>query len=188
MKSILCILIVFGVIALGAAAFIWSGSYNVAATSPHWEATFFLLEKVRDRSIEAHSKDIVPPSLEEPKYLESGSHHYHPMCRLCHGAPGHPRSEFAQGLYPSPPNLAAKGLQGEWSDAEVYWIIKNGLKMTGMPAFGINHSEDELWGLVAFFRRLPDMKPEEYNLMVKPTDHRQGTDEADHHHGDHKHE
>jgi mono/diheme cytochrome c family protein len=69
-----------------------------------------------------------------------------------------------------------------WSDAELYWIIENGIKMTGMPAFGPTHSKDELWGMVVFVKGLPNLKPEEYAAMVK-TAGLQEEKEDDHHHG-----
>jgi len=111
MKSILIGIVVILVLMAGAAAFIWSGAYNVSARVPHLGITLWLLEKVRDQSIAAHSKGISVPSLKDGGYIELGLHHFHPMCRLCHGAPGYPREEFAQGLYPSPPLLASNRVQ-----------------------------------------------------------------------------
>jgi mono/diheme cytochrome c family protein len=174
--AILCFLIIL------IAAFVWSGIYNVAATVPHWGITHWFLEEVRERSISAHSRGAIVPSLNNPKLVEAGFKNYHEMCRLCHGAPGYSRTEVAQGLYPTPPKLTSEDVVKKRNDAEIYWVIKNGIKMTGMPAFGSTHSKDELWGMVVFVKGLPNLKPEEYAAMVK-TAGLQEEKEDDHHHG-----
>lgn len=161
-------LVIFGImltIVAGAALFVWSGIYNAAATDPHWGITYKILEETRDRSVIAHSKNIVAPSLNDPKQEQNGAGHYQGACRLCHSAPGHSRSDFAKGLYPYPPRLTSKDAQ-EWKDEELFWIMKNGLKMTGMPAFGVTLEDEQLWATVAFLRRLPKLKAEEYNALV----------------------
>jgi mono/diheme cytochrome c family protein len=169
MKILFALFIIFGLLIAAVAAFVWSGRYNVAATVPHWGITHWVLGKVRERSIAVHSKSITPPSLDNPKLVDSGFREYHPMCRLCHGAPGYSRTEIAKGLYPAPPDLTSRDVLKRLNDTEIYWVIRNGIKMTGMPAFGKTHSEDELWAIVAFVKRLPDLKPDEYSAMVKAT-------------------
>ncbi len=173
--AILCFLIIL------IAAFVWSGSYNVAATVPHWKVTHRVLGKVRDQSIAAHSKGIIVPSLKDSKLFDIGFKNYHAMCRGCHSAPGDPRTEIAKGLYPNPPDFTSKDMKMR-SEAELYWVIKNGIKMTGMPAFGPTHNEDEIWGIVAFIKKLPGLKPEGYKAMVKAAG-LHGEREDDHHHG-----
>jgi mono/diheme cytochrome c family protein len=177
MKSFLALLLIIGLLLIAVAAFVWSGGYNVAASVPHWKITHWFLEKVRDRSISAHSKGIIVPSLKDPKLLDIGFKNYHAMCRVCHGTPGNSPNEIAKGLNPNPPDFTSKSIEMP-NDAELYWVIKNGIKMTGMPSFGPTHSEDELWGIVTFLRRLPKLKPEEYNAMVKASGL---SDSMDHH-------
>ena len=154
------------IIVLGGVVFVWSGVYNVAADVPHFKVTFWLLDEARENSVAFHSKGIVSPSLKSEKLVDLGFPHFHEMCRLCHGAPGSPRLEFAEGLYPHPPSLVSKDVQQDLGDAELFWVVKNGLKMTGMPSFGKTHTEEQLWGIVAFLRRLPDLTPEEYGTMA----------------------
>jgi hypothetical protein len=166
MRTFLIALGTVAVIIAGAAVFVWSGIYNMAATEPHWDITYNILEVARDRSISVHSKGLVAPSLSDPKLELIGASHFHHTCRLCHGAPGHPRSEFSVGLYPSPPSLVSDEVR-ERNDAGLFWILKNGIKMTGMPAFGVTDDDEELWGTVALLRRLPKLKAEEYNELVK---------------------
>jgi mono/diheme cytochrome c family protein len=166
MRYILIVLVAILVVIGAAAAFVWSGAYDVSARVPHWGITIWLLKTVRNQSIAAHSKEVSVPPLKDRMNVELGLHHYHAMCRLCHGASGYPREEFAQGLYPSPPHLASGQVQN-WSDAELDWIVDNGLKMTGMPSFGVTHSKEEMWAIVAFLRRLPNLTAEGYNALLK---------------------
>jgi len=150
---------------LGAVIFIFSGIYNIAANEPHNKLTLWMIDEMRERSVEVRAEGIDVGSLNDPGLVELGFSHYHDMCQDCHGGPGYDTEEFAQGLYPRPPSMAGEDAQ-ELSDAELYWIIKNGLKMTGMPEFGSTHSEKALRALVAFTRRIPKMEVKEYEDMV----------------------
>ena len=182
--------LIVGFLIAGIAVYFWSGAYNVAAVEPHWGVFSFFLEEIRDRSIITHSRGIKPPSIEDQKLVETGFPHFHEMCRLCHGAPGYPLTEFAQGLYPAPPSLASQSTQQKWNNAQLFWIVQNGIKMTGMPAFGPTHEEDELWGVVAFLRRLPEMNEEDYDLWVRktgPHDEHEHMDKHDEHEHTHEH-
>lgn len=147
------------------ALFIVSGVYNVSASVPHWAVTALLLEGAREQSVWFHASKSALPDLSNPKLAEVGVRHFQPMCRLCHGAPGQERREFAKGLNPGPPDLASGEVQ-ENSDAELFWIVTNGIKMTGMPAFGATHGREEIAGIVALVRRLPKMSPEEYGALA----------------------
>lgn len=168
MKAFITFIVILAILILGAGVFFFTGRYNVAAISPHWNMTLEILETVRDQSIKRQSRGIqVPQWLDEPGLRQIGFHHYHEMCRLCHGAPGYERKEFARGLYPNPPDLASQNIQNQWNDAQMYWIVKNGLKMTGMPSFGITHSKKQMWAIIVFVRHLPNITPNEYNGMVR---------------------
>ena len=175
-----------GVILLlcGAAIFLYGGRYNVAAIVPHSKATSWILETARDQSIHFHSREIQAPQLKDPKMAKGGFKEYHEMCRQCHGAPGRQRAEFAQGLYPNPPDLTSKEMK-ELSDRELYWVVKNGIKMTGMPGFGPTHDEEELWAMVAFVKRIPDIQAKEYEAMAAEVEGGKG--KKDHHHDSKKH-
>lgn len=179
MKIILAI-IVFLVLA-GAALFIliYSGAYNIAATEPHSKLTRQALHTAMERSVRSHAEGIEAPALDDESLVKTGFVHYREMCVTCHGAPGVPPSEIGKGLNPEPPDLVEEMQEGEWNAAELYWITKHGIKMSGMPAFGPTHSEEELWAIVAFMQALPDLWPEEYEAMGKaadgkPDDHRHG--------------
>jgi mono/diheme cytochrome c family protein len=133
------------VFVLPALVFTWSGVYDVAASAPHAGFTLRLLTTARDPTIAYHSREIDVPGLSanEASLSDVGFHHYHAMCRLCHGAPGYSHLEFTQGINPQPPDLATAGVQ-EQIAAELYWIVRNGIRMNGMPSFSVTHDEDGL--------------------------------------------
>ena len=143
---------------LGGSAYIFFGLYDISATVPHWGITEAVLTLARERSIAAHSRGIVARDLSDPKLTNTGMIYYHAMCRLCHGAPGSAENELSKGLYPRPPSLLTGSVQRELGEAKMFWVVRNGLKMTGMPAFGPTHSEEELWGVVAYLKILPGVK------------------------------
>jgi len=157
-------IIVLGIIVIGG-FYVGSGRYNVSAVAPHWKLTEWLLEEAREQSVEYHSRGIQGPTLLDPQKIAAGFEHFHETCRLCHGSPDS-ISEFASGMNPSPPDLKSADVQKE-SDGALYWIVKNGIKMTGMPAFGSSHTTEKLWEMVAFLRQLPKLTAEQYEEMAK---------------------
>jgi mono/diheme cytochrome c family protein len=166
MRTFLTVVVVILFLILAWAGYLLWGGYNVAANVPHREITQWFLETVRERSIDFHSQGLSVPPLKDVKLAEIGLSHYHAMCRLCHGAPGFQAEEFARGLNPQPPHLASREVQ-ELKDRELYWVVRNGIKMTGMPAFASTHTEKEILGLVAFSRLLPELTPEKYRSKLK---------------------
>ena len=173
MKYFLTIVIALAVLAGAALYYAWSGMYNIAATEPHWAVTASFIEMLRNRSIKVHSEGTQAPDLDDPKLKQIAFPHYHDMCRLCHGAPGYKSDDFSWGLYPGPPGMTSGYIQKEFTEVEIYWIVKHGIKMTGMPAFGNTHTERQLWGLVSLAEEMPRMSPEQYGKLVKLTDSEQ---------------
>lgn len=159
------------VLGLGAAAFIYLGIYNIAADEPHTPAVYSLLERLRDRSIETHSQGIVPPAdLASAQRVSTGAGLYAEMCSGCHLGPGVEKSEMSQGLYPQAPELAKTQ---DLTPGQQFWIIKHGVKLSAMPAWGRSHPDPLIWDMVAFVRKLPGMTPEQYKAFVAsaPEDH-----------------
>jgi mono/diheme cytochrome c family protein len=142
---------------------VYSGTYNVAATSSDSQVVRWVLSTTKERSVRNRASTIATPPLSDEAQILNGFRHYQEMCVQCHGAPGISRSELSKGLNPEPPELATK--MKKWSPAELYWIIKNGIKMSGMPAWGLSHSDDDLWTVVAFLERLSAISPDEYRAM-----------------------
>lgn len=168
MKTVLT-LVAFVLLLVGAGlAFIYSGTYDVAASSPDAGLIHWALETTQERSVHRRAEEVrAPPSLANPspETLRAGLVHYHEMCVTCHGAPGIRVSEIGQGLSPYPPELSSEA--GEEEPGELFWVVKNGIKMTGMPAFGATHGDEEIWAIVAFLQRMPELSPQEYQAMVR---------------------
>src|SRR4051794_22237912 len=164
MRTLLAIALVLLIALLGSAGLVYFRSYNVAASDPHWSLTQQILDAVKTRSIRAHAAGIqVPPDLDKPETLVMGVEHFAAHCAVCHGGPGVPKGDIGKGLYPAPPDLAQA--TKHLSDAEMFWIIKNGIKMTGMPSWS-DHSDEEIWATVAFLKKLPGMTTEEYAKLI----------------------
>lgn len=157
LSSLALVVILLAVATLG---FVYSGVYNVAATQPHSRAERWLLRTLMERSIGGRVDDVPEPPAESEELLATGFHHYDEMCAVCHGAPGVERGEIGEGVEPEPPDLAE--VAGDWSLPAIYWITSHGIKMAGMPAFGPTHSEEELWGISMFVKRLPEIDAAEY--------------------------
>lgn len=182
MKTVIAILALVIIIILGGLVFINSGLYDVAATKPETGIVKWVLETTKENSVSSRSKNIPVPNLDDESLTMTGFHHYDQMCVGCHGAPGISPSEIGEGLNPEPPDLAEEA--AHMSPAELFWITQNGIKMTGMPAFGPTHSDEELWGIVAIMQKFPDMSPEDYMQMKQQTE----TMSHEHNHGHDSHQ
>jgi mono/diheme cytochrome c family protein len=149
---------------LGALAVVYSGVFNVAATWPDNAVVAWVLHETMEHSVQSRAGTSAPASFTDAQ-VTAGAKLYNDTCIYCHGGPGKDPADIGQGLNPEPPFLpdTAAG----WTSAQLFWIVKNGVRMTGMPAFGKSHKDDELWSIVAFVQRLPKMKPEEYDQLVK---------------------
>jgi mono/diheme cytochrome c family protein len=154
MTIVVTVLVVIVLLAAGALVFRASGMMNVSAVGRPGKLERFMMGGVADRSIEKHA-----PTLQvslDPTALANGLRAYNDLCVVCHAAPGLADGPIARGLNPPPPHLWSKGTQ-KMSDGEIYWVVQNGIRMTGMPAFGPTHSDAELGSLVAFVRHLPSL-------------------------------
>lgn len=163
MKSALASIVVVILTALvGVALSAFFGVYDVGADTPHWPVTRAMIEILRDRSIAVRAKAIEPPNLADEKLVLKGAGQYAAMCVNCHLAPGISESEIRPGLYPQPPDLSKNPVDPRTA----FWVIKHGIKMTAMPAWGLTHDDATIWSIVAFVSRLPHMSPHEYRDIV----------------------
>ena len=164
------LLLLFALAAFGG-AFVYAGVYNIGADEPHSKLVYNTLDKFRERAIKHHARDIgVPADFNDPKRLATGAGLYTEMCTGCHLGPGVEKSEMSQGLYPPAPELA-RGINH--SPAEMFWIIKHGVKLSAMPAWGKTHSDELIWDMVAFAKALPKMSPKQYQAVIAsaPAEH-----------------
>ena len=173
-------------LAAGAAAFVWSGRYDIGADAPHTRPVFALMQALRERSIRAHAADLTVPDLTDPQLVLKGAGQYAAMCTQCHLSPAMADSEIRPGLYPQPPNLSRERVDPK----RAFWVIKHGIKMSAMPAWGASHDDATIWSMVAFLQKLPGMSAQEYKDIVAraPPDDDMDMDAAtdtDHHDHDH---
>lgn len=151
-----------------------SGVIDFAADEPHSEPVAGLIAWARERSIARASSDVaVANNLSDPERIRRGAGNYDAMCAQCHLGPGLEDSEIHKGLYPAPPNLSIvnKGLESERGAARRFWIIKHGIKGSGMPAWSKGGMDDAaIWDMVAFVNILPGLSPEVYRSLVATSD------------------
>ena len=157
------IILAFAALLAAAAVFIWSGAYDIAADAPHTRPVHSLLQSLRERSIAARTADLVVPSdLSDPARIRQGAGNYNAMCMDCHLAPGMAETELSRGLYPSPPNLSRTSVDA----ARAFWVIKHGIKASGMPAWGRSMDDEFIWNMAAFLQELPRLDAGEYAALV----------------------
>jgi mono/diheme cytochrome c family protein len=160
------------VVAVGVVAIVaWLGIYDVAADTQHSSIADRFVAYVRERSIDTRAGRVRVPALNRPDMIADGASDYDEMCTGCHLAPGLSENEMRPGLKPKPP-LLARGTPGD--AAEEFWIVKHGIDMTAMPAWGRTHSDAEMWNIVAFLQILRKLSPQQYRALVAKA--------ADHHH------
>jgi mono/diheme cytochrome c family protein len=162
MKTVKQLIIAAGIGIFGIAIFIYSGAFNIAADEPHWQLTVKLLDALRDRSVKVRS-DALTTDLSNETSIRLGAGNYDAMCIACHLRPGMEESELSRGLYPKPPSWREIG---KVDPSEAFWIIKHGIKMSGMPAWGKSMSDEHIWNIVAFVRKLPGLSPDAYRELV----------------------
>jgi len=178
MKKILLgalgILVILGLGSMTAFALLQAGVLDVAADVPHSPAVHRLIEWAREQSIARRAAEIVPPAdLSDAGRIRRGAGNYAAMCANCHLAPGVEASEIRQGLYPTPPNLATVAETNDpiRADARRFWIVKHGIKASGMPAWSKGGMEDAaIWDLTAFLKMMPSLSAEEYRRLVETSD------------------
>jgi cytochrome c553 len=144
--------------------FALSGVYNVSAVKPHWDITAWLFEVIRHQSVRTQSLGIEPPQLDDSDRIRLGAVHFEIACADCHGAPGRPPSKLASAMLPEPPSLHF--VADEWTDAQLFWIVHNGQKYTGMPAWPAFGRSDEVWSVVALLKKLPELDEADYRQLV----------------------
>jgi len=154
--------LIFGVllVLLGFVIVFATGSYNVSALSSPSKFEKSVATFTLDRSVAKRAPSTHNPFGATPETLRSGRAHYRENCVTCHGAPGVEESEAGMGLNPPAPDLTLPAIQ-RMSDGELFWVISNGIRMTGMPAFSLTHKPDEIWKIVAFVRHLPELNDAE---------------------------
>jgi cytochrome c553 len=168
-KTALVTLATAGALALlaGAAA-VWAGLFDVAASSGHSAFARWFLHLAMHRSVAARAADAAIPALDGPAFLVRGAAQFERGCAPCHGSPVTPPSVVERGATPPPPPL--NRARAAFSAGELHWIIRHGVKMTAMPAWPAASRGDEIWPLVAFLEKLPELDPGTYRALALGAD------------------
>jgi len=168
-RTVVTTLVVLAALAfLGGILFIDSGIYNVAALDSHGRFTNWLLHSIALKSIEQRARDVKTQDIDNPVKIARGLVLYRQNCAQCHGAPGEAPAAFAMGLMPAAPPLMQ--VAREWPANEIYWVVRNGIKMTAMPPWRYRMTDGELWDVVAFVEALPKLSPADYQARVTSVD------------------
>jgi mono/diheme cytochrome c family protein len=145
----------------------YTGAYNIAASQDHSPFVRWMFTTTMENSVAARAKNLEVPANFSEAQVAAGARHYQAMCQHCHAGPGVERAEWASGLLPQPPHLVEEA--AHWQPNEVFWLVKHGVRMSAMPAFGETHEDAELWAIAAFVKRLPGMTASEYAALGQQT-------------------
>ena len=174
MKLLLAIVVVLLVLGGAVAFVVETGRVPIAATAPP-DVVDRLAMAAKAKAVARGASGLQVKLPTDAVSLARGRDHYVENCLPCHGAPDVKPAEFAEGLNPKPPDVDDPPVQN-YDDAQLFWIVKNGIRATGMPAFGVNHKDDEIAAIAAFVRHTPHLSPEERKELAAAAPH------EDHHH------
>ena len=155
---------------------VYTGAYNVAASDPHADAVRWTFDTTMRRSVAGRAGGAELPEEFSQDLIARGAEHYAKSCAHCHGTPGGEPAEWSRGMRPEPPHLTEAATK--WSAQEIHWIVSNGIKMTGMPAFGEHHSPEETVAITAFVTQLPGLSADDYRTLTLGESNK-GQDTAD---------
>lgn len=156
-------------VALGAGAatgigVFWLGLINIGASTGHWAVTDWFLHTAMRQSVRFRADAPPPEGYPSPAMIRRGAGHYETGCAYCHGSPAAPRSIVVREMTPEPPHLSER--VDEWSASDLFWIVKHGVKFTGMPAWPARSRDDEIWSVVAFLQAMPEVTPQKYHALA----------------------
>ena len=158
------------IVALASAAYFFGGFYNVAASEHDPDILVSALRNVRNDSISRHATDTPPANLklDDPETVKAGARAFAARgCPFCHGAPGVDYAKLTEGMNPGPPDLKTEDEVKALKAAEVFWIVKNGIRMTGMPAAsGGGVPDPEIWQIAAFVKKLPEISDDDFKAWT----------------------
>jgi mono/diheme cytochrome c family protein len=196
------IVVILGVITI--VGILYSGLYNVSAMTPQGKLAHWVTSTTMRASVDRRARNIAVPDLVDEALQLAGINDFDSMCAACHGTPAEDPEAMGLGLNPPAPDLAESAAKR--TAAELFWITRNGIRMTGMPAWGASHDDEDLWPVVAFMTRLPGLSAEDYQSMLAKAEgighhavngdsHSHGDKQPDsekqseeHHHGGHEHQ
>jgi mono/diheme cytochrome c family protein len=174
------LLVVIGLLAAAGASVLHNG-LSARATPTKLEES--MARHLWQLSIPSNARDAKNPVPATAENLKDARMHFADHCAVCHGNDGSGDAVFGRGLYPKPPDLRLAATQDR-TDGELFWVIENGVRFTGMPSFASHGMSEDSWKLVLFIRHLPNLSAEEKMEMAannpkSPEDRREDKEEDD---------
>jgi mono/diheme cytochrome c family protein len=148
------------VVPLGVYAFVKSGLFNVGASARHSKLTQWITHDTMIHSVRHHASGIAPPAWTSAGQLLAGYCAYETHCVACHGGSQVARQRWVSGMEPQPPYLL--DVTKRFTPSQLFWIAKNGIKMTGMPGWGDSMSDRDIWNIVAWLEASQNLPPQTY--------------------------
>lgn len=142
----------------------FGGVFNVAASAGHLPVVGHLMRVVMLNSVKLRSRGVTPAAAADENALRLGAVHYRDGCEYCHGAPGRLPGPVEQSMEPPPPHIvdAVRG----WQRHQLFWIVRHGIKMTGMPAWVAFGRDDEIVPVIEFLEAVPEMSAADYQQLT----------------------
>ncbi len=164
LKALLLLLALGAVVA--AVTFVWIGSRGITARAEPGFIETTVARTMRRLAIPRADRDLKNPVAVTPEVISSGLAHYADHCAVCHANDGSGNTQMGRGLYPKPPDMRQSATQS-LTDGELFYIIENGVRLTGMPAWstGTPEGEEATWHLVHLIRQLPGLTPSQIDQM-----------------------
>ncbi|WPB55850.1 c-type cytochrome [Xylophilus sp. GOD-11R] len=153
---------------LAAFAVVQGGLYDVSALRQHWKPAYAVLERAMEQSVRRHARQVQVPPLDDRTLALRGAACFRDKCVQCHGAPGVAQSDIGQSMQPLPGPLIDAARR--WEPRELYWVTREGIRMSGMPAWEMHLSEEEIWSVVAFLQQLPHLSVQDYRQAIRRAD------------------
>ena len=160
------VLILFALVGIGLLTGAYIVTMGVSARPQPSRLEAVTARTVRSIAISARVRGITNPVPVSDAVIKEGMEHFADHCAVCHGNDGSGETEMGRGLYPRAPDMRLPATQN-LSDGELFYIIENGVRLTGMPAWstGTKEGETSSWHLVHFIRHLPKLSEDEIALM-----------------------
>jgi mono/diheme cytochrome c family protein len=164
LKAFLLLIVV--ATALATVLFIWIGSRGISAKAEPGRIETVVARTMRRLAIPRSGRDLKNPVAKSTDVIAEGRAHYADHCAACHANDGSGETELGLGLYPKPPDMRLPATQS-LTDGELFYIIENGVRLTGMPAWatGTEQGRQSSWHLVHFIRELPHLTPDQIDQM-----------------------
>jgi mono/diheme cytochrome c family protein len=151
------------VAAIGGMVIVATGAFDVTARDQHGPFAAWATHATMIHAEQRRASTVRMPAHFTTQQILAGARAYDADCSFCHGAPGVARSDWVAGMTPTPPYLVDAARH--WSGPELFSIVGDGVKMTGMPAWRVTRSDHDILNLVAFLEALPDLSPQDYTRM-----------------------